>query len=518
MANFIQFIISKHKEILHLLLQHITLTSFSIFLSILIGVPLGILIGKIKPLRKPILAFINLIQAIPSMALLGLLIPFIGIGSIPAIMMVVIYSLLPIVKNTYTGLNNIDANILEAAEAMGLTPLQTLKIIQMPLALPMIMAGIRISAVTSVGLMTLAAFIGAGGLGYLIFSGIQTVNNNMILAGAIPAAILALIVDYIFGKIEVFVSPKGCSSIPNKKKSIVFNILLLVLAGIIIFSVANNFSKGHKKNIVVGSLNFSEQLILGNMISDLIEDHTDLNVDRKLNLSGSSIAFSAINTGEIDMYVEYTGDLLINVLKDPIIHDPKKAYEHIKPEMENKYNLTLLEPLGFNNTYTIATRKDIAEKYNLNTISDLAKISNKLVFSPTMIFVNRPDGLVGLSKVYNLKFQDVKPMDGSLRYSALNNDNSQAIDAFSTEGLLKAFNLKVLKDDKQFFPPYNAFPLIRKETLEKYPELKDTLNLLTNKLNNETMIELNYKVDQLGESPEKVAKDYLMSQKLISSN
>ncbi|MGL5244476.1 MAG: glycine betaine ABC transporter substrate-binding protein, partial [Sarcina sp.] len=168
-------------------------------------------------------------------------------------------------------------------------------------------------------------------------------------------------------------------------------------------------------------------------------------------------------------------------------------------------------------TYTIATRKDIANEYNLNTISDLAKVSNKLTFSPTLIFVNRPDGLEGLSKEYGFKFGEVKPMDGSLRYSALNNNNSQVIDAFSTEGLLKAFNLKVLKDDKQFFPPYNAFPLIRQETLEKYPELKDTLNLLAGKINNKTMMELNYKVDQLGESPEEVAKDFLISENLISS-
>ena len=207
MINFINYLSAQKGQIISLLIQHIQLTVVAIVVAIIIGIPLGILVSKNEKLRKYIVGMINVFQAIPSMALLGLLVPVLGIGSKPAIMMVVLYSLLPIVKNT-TGILGIDKNIIESATGIGLTSKQILYKIQLPLALPIIMAGIRISAVTAVGLMTLAAFIGAGGLGYLVFSGVQTVNNIMILAGAIPACILALSVDYIFSRVEKSVMSK----------------------------------------------------------------------------------------------------------------------------------------------------------------------------------------------------------------------------------------------------------------------------------------------------------------------
>lgn len=209
LANFFNFILLQKDKIIELLIQHMSLTVTSILIAIIVGVPLGIIISRISSLRKFVLGFVNLVQAVPSMALLGLLVPILGIGSKPAIFMVVVYSLLPIVKNTYIGITSIDPVVLESAKGIGLTRNQTLFKIQFPLALPIIMGGVRISAVTAVGLMTLAAFIGAGGLGYLVFSGVQTVNNNMILAGAIPSCIIALLVDYLFSKIEVAVTPKG---------------------------------------------------------------------------------------------------------------------------------------------------------------------------------------------------------------------------------------------------------------------------------------------------------------------
>lgn len=208
-SGFFYFVFSRKSEILKLLWQHIELTLLAVLIAVIVGIPLGIFIAKVKKLSKPILGITNLIQAIPSLALLGFLIPVLGIGSKPAIVMVVLYSLLPIVKNCYTGLSNISDDILEAAKGMGMTKNQILRKVQLPLAMPIIMAGIRISAVTAVGLMTIAAFIGAGGLGQMVFTGVQSVNNNMILAGAIPACILALLMDYIIGKLEKKIVPKG---------------------------------------------------------------------------------------------------------------------------------------------------------------------------------------------------------------------------------------------------------------------------------------------------------------------
>ena len=201
------FMTQNASTIFERLLQHLQITLFAIGIAIVIGVPLGILVSYIKPLKKPVLGVTNVVQAIPSIALLGFLVPFLGIGEKPAIFMVVVYSLLPIVKNTATGLSGINAETIEAAKGIGMTEFQILIRVKLPLAMSVIMAGIRISAVTSVGLVTLAAFIGAGGLGYIIYSGIRTVNSNLILSGAIPACLLALAVDWLCGLIEKVVTP-----------------------------------------------------------------------------------------------------------------------------------------------------------------------------------------------------------------------------------------------------------------------------------------------------------------------
>ncbi|GAA0739420.1 glycine betaine ABC transporter substrate-binding protein [Clostridium oceanicum] len=521
--NFFQFISERKDQILKLTFQHIQLSIIAILIAVLIGVPLGIIIFKKKSLSSPIIGLANIAQAVPSLALLGFLIPFLGIGSKPSIVMVVIYALLPILKNTYTALNNINPDIVEAAKGMGMTNNQILKIVQIPLALPIIMAGIRISAVTAVGLMTIAAFIGAGGLGYLVFTGVQTVDNNMILAGAIPACILALLMDFIIGKIENSVIPTGIktngSNIkrkrhtifnPSKTPKIVASILTICIIGGTIGYFATK-----KDTIVIGSKNYNEQLVLGNMFALLIESNTNIKVEKKLNLGGTKVAFTALKSGELDIYPEYTGTGLISIMKKTTISDPDKVYNLVKDYYNKTFDISWLKPLGFNNTYAMAVRQDTAKKYNLNTISQLAKISENLDLGCNMEFTGRKDGLKGLESIYNIKFKSVKAIDGGLRYASLNNRKIDVTNAFSTEGLLKAFNLKVLEDDKKLFPPYYAAPIIRNDTLKKHPELKELLNKLGNNISNEEMIEMNYKVDKLNQTPENVAKEFLKSKNLI---
>jgi len=277
-----------------------------------------------------------------------------------------------------------------------------------------------------------------------------------------------------------------------------------------VYSTANAEEK-----IVIGSKNFSEQLILGNMLADLIENKTDIQVERKLNLGGSQVAFSALKNGDIDLYVEYTGTGLVNILNQPPESNPDQVYNYVQKEFKKKYDIELLKPIGFNNTYALAVRQDTAKQYNLKTISDLARVSNGLIMGPTIEFPNREDGLIGLSKNYNMSFKDVKAVDGGLRYTALKNHKSDVIDAFSTDGLLEAFQLKVLEDDKNFFPPYYAVPIIKEETLKEHPELKRVLNSLSGKLTDEKMRELNYKVDSLKQSPAKVAKEFLKEEGLL---
>jgi len=522
-VGFKNFVFQTHGQIIDLTLQHIELTVFAVVIAIIVGIPLGILISRVKKLSGPVIGFANLIQAVPSLALLGFLIPVMGIGSAPAILMVFLYSLLPIIKNTYTGLMNINPDVIESSKGMGMTSKQILKLVQLPLAFPIIMTGIRISAVTAVGLMTIAAFVGAGGLGYMVFSGVQTVDNNMILAGAIPACLLALLMDFIVEKIEQGVTPPGIRKADgtiklskkkrykfNKVQKIIASCLVVILIGSGVFMVTRKTD-----TIVVGCYNSSEQIILGDMLATLIEKNTKIKVEKDLNLGGSGLAYTALKTGKIDMYPEYTGMSLVGIMKQAPINDPTKAYKVVSDYYVKNYGITWLKPFGFNDTYTLSVRQDTAKKYNLETISDLAKVGDKLKLGATLEFCNRADGYPGITKVYNLKFKDFKSIDGGLRYTAIGNKKVDAIDAFSTEGLLKSYNLKVLKDDKHFFPNYDCVPIVNSKTLQKHPELKELINKLGGKITDKKMIELNYKVDKLAEDPAKVAEDFLRENKLI---
>ena len=520
--EFIDYVVQNHEQIISLFLEHIELTFIAVGLSILIGVPIGILISYVRKLDKPILGLSSVIQAVPSMALLGFMIPFVGIGTIPAIIVVILYSLLPIIKNTYTGINGISESMIESAKGIGLTKSQILFKIQIPQTLPVIMAGIRISAVSAVGLMTMSAFIGGGGLGYLIFSGIRTVNNYQILAGAIPACILALFVDYFFSLIEKLVTPVSIQmkdlsreEVLKKRKiqKVILVLILLIIGGVFLSQV--KFNDNNEKTITVSGKDFTEQNILCEMVSDYIEYNTDISVNRKCNLGGAQVVFSAIQRGDIDLYIDYLGTDYTDILKYSPISDVNKVYQTVKSEFNSKYNLSVLKQMNFNNTYALAVRQDTALKYNLKTISDIVPYARELKISPTLEFVNREDGLAGLNKVYGLDFADVIAIDGSPRYTALMNDNSQVIDAFTTDGLLRKFGLVVLEDDKNFFPPYYAVPVIRNEVLDEYPELENLLNKLGSYLTNDSVQELNYEVDELGKNPEVVANEFLKENNLI---
>ena len=508
MSGFIDYFLANSSTIFELFVNHIKLTFIAIIASILIGVPLGILISYVKPAKKPIMALTNLIQAIPSMALLGFLIPFVGIGTKPAIIMVILYSLLPIVKNTYAGLSNVNSDTLEAAKGIGLTKLQILYKVQFPLSLPVILAGVRISAVSAVGLMTLAAFIGAGGLGYLVYAGIRTVNNYQILSGAIPACLLALFIDYIFSILENKLIPKNMKiANPTSKRKNTFDNIVIILTCI----------KLNLKNreIKIGSMDFTEQEILSYMIKDIVENNTDIKVKQSLSLGASGIVLDAMKSGDIDMYIDYSGTLYSSVLGRKHIKNTTKVFNTCKKEMKEKYNLNVYNTLNFNNTYTLAVRKDTAEKYNLKTFSDLKKVSDKLTLSTTLTFMERKDCYKTLEKNYKMKFKDIVPIDGSVRYTALKNKNCDVIDAYSTDGLLKKYDLVVLKDDLGAFPRYDAVSVLNDNVNNNYPEVKELIDKLSKVLDDDTMISLNYKVDVEGKKAEDIAHDFLVLKGLI---
>ncbi len=525
LEEFITYCTNNINQIISLFLDHIQLTAIAVIIAVLVGVPVGILISYYKRASKPVMGLANVVQAIPSMALLGLSIPLLGIGFLPAITMVVLYSLLPIIKNTYTGILNINEDTLEAAKAIGLTKFQILRKVRIPLALPIIMAGVRVSAVTAVGLMTMAGYIGAGGLGFLIFSGISTTNNYQILAGAIPAAILALLVDYIFGLIEQLVTPIALQDSNNQskeqikksrntKKAILAISVVAITSLFVVTSIDSNQNKSDKQ-ITIGGKDFTEQYIMTHMMSDLIEANTDIQVDRKVNLGGTQVCFNALDNDEIDVYLDYTGTIYGDTLGYPPISDMNEVYNTSKNDLKDKHGIDVLKQMAFNNTYGIGVSKEVAEKYNLKTISDLAKVSEELTFGLSLEFLNREDGIIGLKRLYNFEIDDVMGLNGANKYLAVANGETDVLDVFGTDGLIGLYDIVVLEDDKQFFPPYYAVPLVREDILEEYPEIEELLANLGGLLDDETMIGLNYQVDELQRDPAAVAKEFLTEQGLL---
>lgn len=288
-------------------------------------------------------------------------------------------------------------------------------------------------------------------------------------------------------------------------------IITLCLVGILLFSgcVSN------REKIVIGSKDFSENIVLGEMLAQLVEEHTDLKVERKLNMGGTFVCFEALKKGEISVYAEYTGTGLTAQLKMDVIIDPDESYAVVKDAFDKQFNIKWLEPLGFNNTYAIAVTDEIAKKHNLEKCSDLARVSKDLVFGAEHEFFNRQDGFDGFIDLYGIKFKDINKMNVSLKYQAIGEGQMDVTDVFATDGQIRQYDLKILEDDKNFFPPYYAAPIVRKDVLNAYPHLEDVLNMLAGNINDEVMTELNYKIDVEQQQIEKVAKEFLQSKGLI---
>jgi osmoprotectant transport system permease protein len=372
-TGLISFVRQQSHKLLEETLVHIGLTFSALLLAILIGVSLGVLISRRKALSRPVLGLAGILQTIPSIALLGFMIPLLGIGPLPAIVALFLYALLPIIRNTYTGITGVRPSIIEAARGMGMTDAQVMRKVQLPLAMPVILAGIRTATVITVGVATLAAYIAAGGLGEFIFGGIALNNTDMILAGAIPAALLAILLDWLLSLLQ------------RVKVRTLQRRLWAVPAGMLLFA---------------------------------------------------------------SLYILPT------------------TYE------------------------------------------------GKLTAGFTPEFMGRQDGDMGLKTVYGLRIRTLVIND-NIMYTAAYHKKVDVISGSSTDGRVKAFNLSLLRDDKHIFPPYYAAPIVRRETLDQYPEMEPALGKLSGIINDSIMGDLNYRVDYLKESPDSVAREFLRSKGLL---
>ena len=504
--SFWQFLQLNWSELLVLIGQHVKLVLIAILIAVVIGVPTGILLTRRRALRGPVVGIANIMQTIPSLALFGFLIPlpFIGgIGARTALVALVLYSLLPIIRNTITGILGVEPSVREAAVAMGMTDGQVLRQVELPLAMGVIVTGIRVATVIAVGVTTIAAAVGAGGLGVYIFRGLRQYDNNLLLAGALSAALLALAADFSLGLVE----RRFTSTVERKGlRNVVVAAVLVVVAGVAIWQVSGNTDTTDNK-IVIGSKDFTESALLAEIVAQMLEAR-GVAVERRFELGGN-LPHEALVSGTLDVYPEYTGTAFTAILHHEPISDPRAVYDLVKKEYLERFNIGVSAPIGFENTFAILVRGEESRRLNLKTISDAAPHTKTWRAGFGQDFMSREDGYPGFSKTYGLKFAQVREMDLSLTYIALSSSQVDLIAANSTDGRIATLDLFQLADDRRYFPPYEAVYLVRQHTFDRVPALREVLAGLANAISTEEMRRLNYEIDGNRRDPKEVIREWI---------
>ncbi len=524
----LDFLRSNWSDILAHIAQHAWLVFLSIAIAILIALPVGILITRKKSLRGPVLGIANIMQTIPSLALFGFLIPlpFIGgIGPRTAIVALVFYALLPIIRNTVTGILGVDHNVREAAVAMGMTDRQVLLKVELPLAMSVILTGVRVAVVITIGVAIIAAEVGAGGLGEYIFRGLRLNDNRLLLAGAMPSALMALIADFGFSAFEkqFDTSEKRRGKVSMRALASAVVLIAVVAAGIAGWRALKNrshasSSRGH---VTVGSKDFTESILLAEIVAQMLESQ-NVEVDRKFDLGGN-LAHSALVGGQIDLYPEYTGTAFTAILHHQPISDPKAVYDQVQREYSQRSNLSVSQPLGFDNTFAILVRGEDARKYNLKAISDAAKYASQWRAGFGHDFMSRQDGYPGFSHSYGLRFAGVNDMSLDLTYTALASRKVDLIAGNSTDGRIAALDLVQLEDDKHYFPPYEAVFIFRRnvedfggdEVTHLGGPLGEVLSRLAGAISTDEMRKLNYEVDGAKRDKKIVVREWLLKKGFV---
>lgn len=495
--------------LLGLLWEHIQISLISVVIAIILGGIIGILISEFSKSTQITLGIVNIVYTIPSISMLGFLIPFSGVGNITAIIALTVYALLPMVRGTYAGIKNINPHVIEAAKGMGSTRFQILYKIKLPLAMPIILSGIRNMVTMTIALAGIASFIGAGGLGVAIYRGITINNSTLTIAGSLLIAVLALVVDLLLGVIE-----KSFLRYTAARERNYLKVAVAAVVVVLILFVSSGFAK-QTDTINIATKPVTEQYIMGEMLSLLIEKETNLDVKLTHGVGGgTSNIHPAMEKGEFDLYPEYTGTGWSVVLKREELYTEDK-FDILNQEYVDKYNMDWVGMYGFNNTYGLAVRKEIADKYNLKTYSDLKNVSDELTFGAEYDFFEREDGYNSLSETYGLNFNKTVDLDIGLKYKALENGEIDVMIIFTTDGQLAEADVVVLQDDKVFFPSYICGNVVRLEVIEKHPELLEVLKKFDNSITDDEMANMNYQVESQGKDPVDVAREFLERKGLL---
>lgn len=493
-----------------LLVEHLQISLAAVAIAIVIGGVAGILISEFTRAAKPTLALVNFLYTIPSISMLGFLIPLTGVGNATAVIALTVYALLPMVRNTHTGLANIDPAILEAARGMGSTRWQTLVRVKLPLALPVIMSGIRSMATMTVALAGIASFIGAGGLGVAIYRGITTNNAAMTVAGSLIIAALALALDLALGAVEHRMRLRGEQARRHNRVA-----AIAVLAGCAVVAALALAPAPSAGTIRVATKPMTEQYIMGEALDILIEQDTDLDVELTQGVGGGiANIMPAMEAGEFDLYPEYTGTAWNEGLGETGVYT-EDQFATLAQRYQDDFDMSWVGMYGFNNTYGLVVRREVAERYDLRTYSDLASVAPELTFGAEYDFFEREDGYDALCETYGLSFASTMDLDIGLKYQALDQDQIDVMVIFTTDGQLSTADAVVLEDDLGFFPSYLCGNIVRNEALEEHPELRDVLEKLEGTITDDDMARMNYEVEAEGAEPRDVAREYLAGAGLL---
>lgn len=505
-SGFWEFLDAHSDALLQRTAEHLALTGMTVTMALLIGLGLAVLTYRHSGLRNLLTGVCSIMQTIPGIALLVIMLALCGrIGMMPALFALVLYALLPIVQNTLAGLHALDPTLADAAQGIGLNRWQRLWFVRLPLALPFITAGLRTAAVQTVGMATLAAFIGAGGLGQFINRGLFLSDTRLILLGAVPAACLALVLHGILG-FASFAATPARSKVHKRLASIAAGAAIAACA--LFTALFLPASASPENQITIGSKNFTEQLIVAEMVAQQIERSTTIPVVRKFGLGGSLVMHRALTEGQIDLAVEYTGTALSAILHQPPLSDPSRSFDAVR-DAYAEYGIRWLKPLGFNNSYVLAIDRSNPRLRNAHQISDLATNNATLTAGFDFEFAERADGYAGLKKTYGLRFMRVVDMHPDLMYAALKRGDVDVISAYATDGRLADPGLIRLGDDRHFFPPYEAAIEVREATLAAHPGLEEVLSALSGRLTDARMRAANAGVDQGKLTIEQAARQLL---------
>ena len=485
------------------LTAHVQLTLLALLFSTAFSLPVGIMITRVRWLQQPVLGIAGVIQTIPSLALLAILVVLLqSFGFLPAIIALTAYGVLPVLVNTVTGITGVDAALKEAARGVGMTPLQQLRRVELPLAMPVIVAGIRTSTVLIVGIATLSTPVGATSLGNYIFEGLQTRNNTAVLVGCVAAALLALSLDGLVRALE--------ANIRNRRRlGVTISLTLLgALYGYTGVTLASGFLWTSVEPITIGSKTFTEQYILSEVIGRQIEGATGYPTEVIQSL-GSTVAFDALRSGNIDVYVDYSGTIWATLMRrDTVPADRMEVLREVERFLRDEHDIVLVGALGFENAYALATRDRDAEALGLQRISDLTLQAPRLSIGSDYEFFARPEW-AAIQQAYGLHFQTERSMDSSLMYQAVAQGDVDVISAFSTDGRIVAFNLRVLEDDRHAIPPYDAVVLANGRLARARPQVISAIERLAGTIDADRMRRMNLAVDGQDLSPSEVAERFL---------